>query len=81
MFGRSAGGRRSDLPSIKLYGAFRKTIAQVYAEHLESLGTKAYSVSQAGRIFKTSGLRPKFIRAELSSGNLPTGMPDGDIKA
>jgi len=55
------------------YGAFRKTLAQVYAEHLESPGTKAYSVWQAGRIFKISGLKPKFIRVELSSGDLLTG--------
>jgi hypothetical protein len=55
------------------YGVFRKTLAQVYSEHLESPGTKAYSVWQTGRILKTNGLRPKFIRVELSSGDLLTG--------
>lgn len=57
------------------YGLFRgrprRALTEIYAEHLESPGTKAYSVSEAEELF--SAFRETRVRVQLSSGDLLQG--------
>jgi len=54
------------------YGLFRlqprRTLASVYAEHLESPGTKAYSIAEASKLFDR--FRDVRIRTVLTHGDL-----------
>jgi len=52
------------------YGFPFKTLASVYAKHLESPGTKAYTVNQARKMLADAGLVPISIKIQLSPGDL-----------
>lgn len=51
-----------------LAGAPRRSLADIYAHHLESPGTKAYSVEEARRMF--APFRSADVRSQLSFGDL-----------
>jgi ubiquinone/menaquinone biosynthesis C-methylase UbiE len=55
------------------YGRLSRSLAEVYAEHLESPGTKAFSVEETRQMLARAGLIPLKIRIELSPGDLLTG--------
>jgi SAM-dependent methyltransferase len=54
-----------------LAGRPRRSLEEVYAEHLESPGTKAYTPAGAARLF--AGFREFSARVELSCGDLMEG--------
>ncbi|QQO36583.1 class I SAM-dependent methyltransferase [Bradyrhizobium diazoefficiens] len=55
------------------YGRFSSSLASIYANHLESPGTKAYSTREATAIVEASGLRAVKMEVELSPGDLLSG--------
>ncbi|WP_398470605.1 class I SAM-dependent methyltransferase [Tardiphaga sp.] len=55
------------------YGRFCRSLTSVYAEHLESPGTKAYSYVEAKAMIENSGLEVVAMHTELSPGDLLTG--------
>lgn len=58
------------------YGLARRkfpSMAEIYSEHLESPGTKAYSVKQAGELVRQAGFRNADIRVQLGPGDLLQG--------
>jgi ubiquinone/menaquinone biosynthesis C-methylase UbiE len=52
------------------YGFPLKSLASVYAKHLESPGTKAFTVNQARKMLAATGLVPVSIEVQLSPGDL-----------
>jgi ubiquinone/menaquinone biosynthesis C-methylase UbiE len=57
-----------------LLGRFRRSLDDVYFHHLESLGTKAYTVSAARGMFEAAGFRSVDVRVQLSHGDLLQGL-------
>ena len=55
------------------YGRLSSSLASIYANHLESPGTKAYSTREAAAIVEASGLRVAKMEVELSPGDLLSG--------
>jgi ubiquinone/menaquinone biosynthesis C-methylase UbiE len=55
------------------YGRFSSNLATIYANRLESPGTKAYSTREATAMIEASGLRPIATRIQLSPGDLLSG--------
>ncbi len=58
------------------YGLARRkfpSMAEIYSEHLESPGTKAYTVEQAHELVRRAGFRSADIRVQLGPGDLLQG--------
>ena len=55
------------------YGRFSSSLASIYAKHLESPGTKAYSTSEAATMVEACGLRLVKMEVQLSPGDLLSG--------
>ncbi|MDE2376694.1 class I SAM-dependent methyltransferase [Bradyrhizobium sp.] len=55
------------------YGRFSSDLASIYAKHLESPGTKAYSAREAASLIESSGLRLVEMQVQLSPGDLLSG--------
>ena len=56
-----------------LSGRLMRSLDDVYFHHLESLGTKAYTVAGARRMFEAAGFRSVDVRVHLSHGDLLQG--------
>lgn len=54
-------------------GRLRTSLGDIYAQYLESPGTKAYSRQQAERMFRAAGFHNVRTSVELSAGDLLTG--------
>ncbi len=50
-----------------------RTMAEIYHDHLESPGTKAYTVKQARRMMELAGFSEVSVRVQLSHGDLLEG--------
>jgi ubiquinone/menaquinone biosynthesis C-methylase UbiE len=57
-----------------LAGQPTRTMAEIYHDHLESPGTKAYTVKQAHRMMKEAGFSDVSVRVQLSHGDLLEGQ-------
>ncbi|QOG17180.1 class I SAM-dependent methyltransferase [Bradyrhizobium sp. SEMIA] len=55
------------------YGGFSSNFASIYAKHLESPGTKAYSTREAAAMVEACGLRVAKMEVQLSPGDLLSG--------
>src|SRR5690606_35779221 len=56
-----------------LKGKPHTTLAQIYAQYLESPGTKAYTRQQAAALCQQAGLTPTRITIQLNHGDLLQG--------
>jgi hypothetical protein len=56
-----------------LQGRPTRSMADIYSHHLESPGTKAYSKSDAQKMFADAGFRAVKVNVQLSHGDLLEG--------
>lgn len=57
-----------------LAGRPSRTMAEIYHDHLESPGTKAYTVKEAHGMMKAAGFSAVSVRVQLSHGDLLEGQ-------
>jgi hypothetical protein len=51
-------------------GQLRRSLDDIYSHHLESPGTKAYSIDEVWRLFAIAGFKAVKVRVQLSPRDL-----------